>query len=85
MPKKSKNFPIFKFAVSVIWDFLDFTIFRIPGIGTVTDVISIPLAFALWGPVGVTASWELLDVTDQLDAEVPTLTLIGIYSYFIKE
>jgi len=70
-----------KFLISIIWDFLDFTIFRIHGIGTITDLISIPLAIALWGNVGLISAWEVFDITDQLDAQVPTMTLIGVLSY----
>ncbi|CAG0948805.1 MAG: hypothetical protein OIN86_13015 [Candidatus Methanoperedens sp.] len=76
---KGKGLPLFlKFVISIVWDLLDFTIFRIPVIGTVTDLISIPLAIALWGPLGLITSWEVLDPTDQLDAEIPTMTIIGI-------
>jgi hypothetical protein len=74
------TFPVFKFVIAIIWDALDFTLFRIPGIGTLADIISIPLALVLWGPAGVIAAWELFDATDQLDAEVPTMTIIGIIS-----
>ena len=34
------NFAI-KLIISIIWDILDFTIFRIPALGTMTDIISI--------------------------------------------
>jgi hypothetical protein len=77
MTKKKISLPL-KFAIAILWDIADFTIFRIPVIGTVTDLISIPLALYLWGPIGIVSSWELADLTDQIDAEIPTLTLIGI-------
>lgn len=73
-------FPVWKFVISIIWDALDVSIFRIPVIGTLSDIISIPLALVLWGPVGAVAIWELFDPTDQFDAEVPTMTIIGILS-----
>jgi hypothetical protein len=74
------TFPVLNFVIAIIWDILDFTIFRVPGFGTLADIISIPLALVLWGPAGVIAAWELFDPTDQFDAEVPTLTIIGIIS-----
>ncbi|MFA4870995.1 MAG: hypothetical protein WC623_22540 [Pedobacter sp.] len=79
--KKKGQMPLWaKFGIAIAWDILDFTIFRIPGIGTITDIVSVPLAIALWGEVGVLAAWEIADVTDQVDAEIPTMTLIGIIS-----
>jgi len=71
-----------KLVISIIWDILDFTIFRIPAIGTFTDVLGGFLAIMLWGMPGVLAFWEIADVTDQLDAEIPTLTLIGLFAIF---
>jgi len=67
-----------KIIIAIIWDILDFTLFRIPGLGTITDMISIPVAVLLWGPMGLISFWEVFDITDQLDAEVPTMTAIGI-------
>jgi len=76
---KGSSLPIsLKFVIAIVWDLLDFTVFRIPGIGTVTDLISVPLAIWLWGSTGLVASWELVDVTSQLNAEIPTLTIIGL-------
>ncbi len=69
---------VMKFIIAIIWDTLDFTIFRIPAFGTITDLISIPFAIWLWGAPGVIAIWEVFDFTDQLDAEIPTMTLIGL-------
>ena len=69
---------IIKILISIIWDILDATIFRIPGFGTISDILSIPLAIFLWGNAGVIAAWEVFEPTDQLDAFIPTLTLIGI-------
>jgi len=76
---------ILKFAIAIIWDILDFTIFRIPAFGTLADAISIPIAVALWGPMGIAASWELVDLTDQVDAFIPTITIIGLMSTFTQE
>lgn len=82
MDKKSKELTLkTKFIISAIWDILDFTVFRIPVIGTITDIISVPLTVYLWGPIGYLSAWEIVDVTDQVDGIVPTMTLIGIVSY----
>lgn len=70
-----------KMIISIIWDLLDFTIGRIPGFGTLFDFAGTLLALLLWGAPGLLAVWEVFDVTDQLDAEIPTLTLIGLLSY----
>lgn len=69
-----------KFIIAVIWDFLDFTIGRIPVFGTMFDILGMVVALMLWGPLGIVALWEVIDITDQFDAEVPTVTLIGIIS-----
>ena len=76
---------ILKFAISIIWDILDFTIFRILAFGTFADAISIPIAYTLWGPIGVLAAWELVDLTDQVDGFIPTITIIGLMSTFTGE
>ncbi len=71
-----------KFAISIVWDILDFTIFRIPLLGEITDAIGAFLAMGLWGyGIGALAWWEELDWTEQIDAEVPTLTIIGVISW----
>lgn len=67
-----------RFIIAIIWDIVDFTIGRIPGFGTLFDAVGGVLALLLWGPIGVFAFWEIFDPTDQIDAEIPTLTLIGI-------
>lgn len=75
---KSKKSVVLKFLISILWDVADFTIFRIPIFGSITDIISIPVAVKLWGNYGYIAVWEIVDATDQLDAEIPTMTIIGI-------
>lgn len=79
-----QSIPPWKWIIAVIWDFLDFTLFRIPGFGTIADVLSIPLAIMLWGNIGIIAAWEIADITDQLDAEIPTMTLLGVYTLVRK-
>ena len=71
----------FKLIISIIWDILDFTIFRLPIFGTFADFASGFLAIALYGPSGMLAFWEVIDVTDQADALIPTLTIIGLLQY----
>ena len=70
----------FKFIIAILWDIFDFTIGRIPGLGSLLDIIGMVIALMLWGPLGILALLELVDVTDQLDAEIPSVTLIGIIS-----
>lgn len=67
-----------KLAIAVLLDILDFTLGRILGAGTLIDIIFAGIAFVLWGPVGLLALWEAIDVTDQADGFVPTMTLIAI-------
>ena len=71
--------------ISIVWDFLDFTIGRIPGFGTLFDIIGTFLAVMLYGASGTLALWEIIDVTDQFDAEIPTLTAIGILTYITQK
>lgn len=73
-----------KFIISICWDILDFTIFRIPGFGMIMDIIAIPVSIKLWGSMGALYAWELIDPSEQIDAELPTMTLIGIISMIMK-
>jgi len=70
-----------KFSISIIWDILDLTIGRIPIFGSFFDLVGGILAIILWGYEGILAFWELIDVTDQADAFIPTTTIIGIISW----
>ena len=70
-----------KFIIAILWDLTDFTIGRIPGSGTLFDIIGGLVAMGLWGETGILAFWEVLDISDQIDAELPTATLIGILAY----
>lgn len=67
-----------KLALAVLLDILDFTLGRILGAGTVIDLVFAGIAFVLWGPIGLLALWEAIDVTDQVDGFVPTMTLIAL-------
>lgn len=70
-----------KFTISAIWDILDLTIGRVPIFGSFFDLAGGVLAIFLWGYEGILAFWELIDVTDQADSFIPTLTLIGLISW----
>lgn len=70
-----------KILLALLWDFLDFIVGRIPGFGTLWDVLGLLVALLLWGAPGLIAAWEIFDVTDQGDAMVPTCTLIGLITY----
>lgn len=71
---------IIKLTLSVAFDVADFFVGRIPVFGTVFDILGGILAIFLWGSNGAIQFWEVIDVTDQFDAFVPTVTLIGIAS-----
>jgi hypothetical protein len=68
-----------RLAFSVVIDLFDFTLGRIPLFGTVNDGVATIVLFGLWGPAGLVNLWELIDITDQVDAFVPTATLIALY------
>lgn len=83
MAKKSKTSTVstvIKLLISIVFDVIDFTVGRIPVFGTVFDFVAGFLAVLLWGRIGYLAFWEIVDISDQLDAEIPTLTLIGLIS-----
>ena len=71
-------FTTFKLILSIAFDAADFFVGRIPVFGTVFDIIGGVLAIVLWGSNGAIQFWEVIDVTDQFDGFVPTVTLIGI-------
>jgi len=75
-----KKINLVKLGISIIWDIFDFMFGRIPVLGTLLDMIGGFLAMVLWGKLGVFAFGEVIDITDQLDTYVPSLTLIGIIS-----
>ena len=68
-----------RLALSVLIDIADFTLGRIPVFGTVNDGVGTVVLVALWGPVGLTNAWELVDFTDQIDGFIPTATIIALY------
>ena len=73
---------LLKFVIAATYDIVD--LFSIPGLGTLYDVIGIPLGFALWGPIGLANAWEIVDPVDAVDRFVPTMTLAGIAVHVLK-
>lgn len=69
-----------KFVIAILYDMVDFLI--PPGIGSIYDIIGIPLGYAMWGPLGLVNAWELLEPTDVLDSFVPTMTIAGLVVTF---
>ena len=69
-----------KFMISIAFDIADFFIGRIPIFGTVFDLVGGFLGLWLWGVPGGLQFLEILDVTDQLDGFIPTMTLAGMVS-----
>lgn len=71
-----------KFAISIVYDVVDF--FSVPVFGTMYDVVGIPLGLALWGPIGLINTWEVFDPLDATDRFVPTMTIAGLMSLGVK-
>ncbi len=67
-----------KLVIAIMLDLVDFTIGRIPGAEIFVDAALGVAAIGLFGWAGAFAFWELADPTGQVDAFVPTLTLIAI-------
>ncbi len=75
---------IWRFAVAIVGDLLDFFIGRIPGFGIVFDLGLTAVGLLLWGPVGLIQGVELFDLSEQIDGFLPALTIGGIIK-LIKE
>lgn len=71
-----------KFAVCLGFDLFDFTVGRLMlGVSVFGELATAAVLFVLWGPKGLLALWELIDVTEQFDGFVPTSTLIAIAAH----
>jgi len=68
-----------RLALSVAIDVADLTIGRLLIPIPWEEGVGAAFMFVLWGPAGLAYLWELADMTEQLDAFVPTATLIGLY------
>jgi hypothetical protein len=60
-------------------DLFDFTLGRIPILGTVTEGVGTIVLYVRWGPAGLLNLLELVDFTEQADAFIPTATLVALY------
>jgi hypothetical protein len=70
-----------KLFICIGLDLFDFTFGRLIGLGIGVDIGSALICMAMWGKGGAWAFWELLDITEQFDAFVPTCTIIAIRSW----
>jgi hypothetical protein len=68
-----------RLGLSILIDLGDFTFGRIPILGTAENGVSGIAVTAIWGRVGLFYFLELLDLTDQINALIPSATLIGLY------
>jgi hypothetical protein len=67
-----------KFTICIVFDLIDMTIGRVLfGVSLIGEAVTALVMFALWGPLGLLAAWEAVDVTEQLDGFVPTCTAIA--------
>jgi hypothetical protein len=69
-----------RFALAIGLDIADFVnpFAHVPGIGIVWDALLTIIGLFLWGPFGLAQGLELLDLTEQVDAWIPALTIAGI-------
>tara|TARA_Y100000310_G_scaffold278727_1_gene297395 strand:+ start:3206 stop:3442 length:237 start_codon:yes stop_codon:yes gene_type:complete len=72
-----------RFIIAVVYDVADFIIGRIPVFGTAYDIFGTWLGYKLWGGWGLVQGLEILDITDQIDSYIPTLTIMGLVRLFV--
>ena len=75
---------VMKLLFSLGYDAVDFFFGRIPGVGTIFDILGGFLGLWMWGVPGGLQFLEVLDITDQLDAFIPTMTLAGVISLLTR-
>lgn len=75
---------IIKLILSITFDVADFFVGRIPIFGTFFDILGGLLSIYLWGGIGSIQFLEIIDITDQIDGFIPTVTLAGIASTFFN-
>jgi hypothetical protein len=68
-----------RLAVSVAIDLADFTLGRVPIVGSVSEGAGALVLVALWGWPGLLYLGELGDPTDQIDGFLPTATLVALW------
>lgn len=78
--KNGVNWPTWlKFGLCAAFDLWDFTLgHAMIGVGTITDLLSAAFLVFLWGPVGLLALWEALDVSEQIDGFVPSDLIVAV-------
>ncbi|MEK6945998.1 MAG: hypothetical protein AABX32_00155 [Nanoarchaeota archaeon] len=69
-----------KLAISIVFDITDNFIGRLPVLGTLFDIFGTGLSYYFWGRGGLFAGWEIVDISDQIDGFIPSLTIIGLFS-----
>ena len=67
-----------KLAIALVLDIVDFTLGRVLGFGTAMDLVFVLVGFLMFGWKGLFQLWEVIDLSDQVDGFVPTLTLIAL-------
>ncbi|MBT4174182.1 hypothetical protein HOC80_03380 [archaeon] len=72
-----------RFIIAIIYDATDLFLGRIPIFGTVYDILGTYLGYKLWGGWGLVQGLEILDITDQIDSFIPTLTIMGLVRLFV--
>lgn len=68
-----------RLAISVAIDVSDFTLGRVPVVGSVGEGLGTAVLFVLWGWPGLVYLGELADPSEQLDGFLPMATLIALY------
>lgn len=68
-----------KFGICIAFDLIDMTVGRVLiGVSLFSEAFTALVMFALWGPIGVLAIFEAVDVTEQIDGFIPLNTFIAI-------
>lgn len=70
---------LIRLALSLAIDVADATIGRALIPVPWEEGVGAAILFLIWGPAGLVYLWELADLTEQIDAFIPTATLIGLY------
>lgn len=78
--RRGVSWPIWlKLALCAGCDAWDFTFGRLAiGFSLGAEGAGLVGLIFLWGPLGVLAAWEMLDLTEQFDAFIPSNLLIGL-------
>jgi hypothetical protein len=70
-----------KLGICIGMDIFDGVFGRLLGFGIAVDIGCALICAALWGKRGWWALWEVADITEQLDAFIPTCTIIALRSW----